>query len=173
MHSCILRRIQKFPTNHQFSFWKHFFSSKIHPPTHSKSKSSFQLHRAAAKDILMKHWDALFKYRCQKSGVWGGGTSKTNLPATLFQKSIFFFKESIWIKKTFMLKNLDFLKMKNHHKRDWKGFQCLTVRLDTFWDFLRRLKPFETFGIVWEVLDCLTLLWLFETFGDVLRLLRN
>ena len=25
---------------------------------------------------------------------------------------------------------------------------CLTMKLDTFWDFLRRLKPFDIFGIV-------------------------
>ena len=49
--------------------------------------------------------------------------------------------------------------------RDWKGFQCLTVRLDTFLDFLRRLKLF------WDFRDCLRRLGLFDTFGDVLRLL--
>ena len=29
MQTCKLRRIQKFPTNHQFSFWKYFFPSTI------------------------------------------------------------------------------------------------------------------------------------------------
>ena len=43
-----------------------------------------------------------------------------------------------------------------NYKRDWKGFQCLTVILDTFWDFLRRLGLFHTFG---DVLKLLGLFW--------------
>ena len=44
----------------------------------------------------------------------------------------------------------------------------MTVRIDTFWDFLRLLRLFEIF-LLFEIFR---LLGLFETFGDVLRLLR-
>ena len=57
-------------------------------------------------------------------------------------------------------------------KRDWKGFQCLTVRLDTFWNFLRRLRLlglFDTFGTFW---DLLRLIETFETFWDFCNFLR-
>ena len=43
-------------------------------------------------------------------------------------------------------------------KRDWKGFQCLTVRLDTFWDFSR------LFGTLWDFDDFLRLRSLLGTF---------
>ena len=44
----------------------------------------------------------------------------------------------------------------------------MTVRIDTFWDFLRLLRLFEIF-LLFEIFR---LLGLFETFGEVLRLLR-
>ena len=38
----------------------------------------------------------------------------------------------------------------NEHERDWKGFQCLTVRFSIFMSF-RRIGFFETFEvqIIW------------------------